>query len=73
MDLDYIVYFVPIDIERFEEGSTAELRAGGRMNAEQILGFLAPSPDQAYTPKEIHEATGIPRGSVGVVFASRRP
>ena len=73
MDLDYIVYFVPIDIERFEEGSTAELRAGGRMNAEQILGFLATSPDQAYTPKEIHEATGIPRGSVGVVFASRRP
>lgn len=60
---------MPIDIERFEEGSTAELRAGGRTNAEKILGFLASSPDQAYTPKEIHEATEIARGSVGVVLS----
>lgn len=60
---------MPIDIDRFEEGSAAELRAGGRTNAEEILSFLASSPDQAYTPKEIHEATDVPRGSVGVVLS----
>lgn len=60
---------MPIDIQRFEEGSDTELRAGGRTNAETILSFLASSPDKAYTPKEIHEATEIPRGSVGVVLS----
>ncbi|MEE6210946.1 helix-turn-helix domain-containing protein [Salarchaeum sp. III] len=60
---------MPIDIELFEEGSTADLRAGGRTNAETILGFLGSSPDRAYTPKEIHEATDVARGSVGVVLS----
>ena len=60
---------MPIDIKQFEEGSTADLRAGGRTNAEEILSFLAASPDKAYTPKEIHESTDIPRGSVGVVLS----
>lgn len=60
---------MPIDIERFEDGSSEELRAGGRTNAEEILSFLASSPDQAYTPKEIHEATDVARGSVGVVLS----
>jgi len=60
---------MPIDIDRFEEGSPTELRASGRTNAEEILSFLASSPDQAYTPKEIYEATDVPRGSVGVVLS----
>ena len=60
---------MPIDIERFEEDPVDELQAGGRTNAEKILGFLASSPDQAYTPKEIHEATGVAQGSVGVVLS----
>lgn len=60
---------MPIDIKRFEEGPVEELRAGGQTNAEEILSFLASSPDQAYTPKEIHEATSIARGSVGVVLS----
>ena len=60
---------MPIDIDRFEEGPTEELRADSRTNGERILGFLASSPEQAYTPKEIHEATEIPRGSVGVVLS----
>jgi predicted transcriptional regulator of viral defense system len=60
---------VPIDIERFEEGSVDTLRAEGRTNAEEILAFLAANPDRAYTPKEIHEATGVARGSVGVVLS----
>ena len=60
---------MPIDIERFEKGPEEELRAGGRTNAEEILSFLASNPDQAYTPKEIHEETGVARGSVGVVLS----
>lgn len=60
---------MPIDIERFEDGPTEELRVNGRTNGEQILSFLASSPDQAYTPKEIHKGTDIPRGSVGVVLS----
>lgn len=34
-------------------------------NAHTILSFLAENPDIGYAPKEIHEATGVPRGSVG--------
>lgn len=60
---------MPIDIERFEEGIESDLQSGGQTNAEKILSFLASSPDQAYTPKEIHEATDVARGSVGVVLS----
>lgn len=60
---------MPIDIEQFEDGPEEALRAGGRTNAEAILGFLSGHDDQAFTPKEIHEATAIPRGSVGVVLS----
>lgn len=60
---------MPIDIERFEEGTLDELRASGQTNAEEILSFLASSPEKAFTPKEIHEATEVPRGSVGVVLS----
>lgn len=60
---------MPIDIERFEEDPLDELRAGGQTNAEIILSFLASSPDKAFTPKEIHQATDVTRGSVGVVLS----
>ncbi|WEL16612.1 MULTISPECIES: helix-turn-helix domain-containing protein [unclassified Halorhabdus] len=60
---------MPINIKRFEESPPGELRAGGPTNAEAILSFLASSPEQAYTPKEIHEATDVKRGSVGVVLS----
>ena len=60
---------MPIDIERFESDPEEELKQQGGTNAEVILSFLASSPDKAYTPKEIHEATEIPRGSVGVVLS----
>lgn len=65
----YIPLSVPIDIEHFEEETDEHLRAHGRTNAEEILSFLATSPDQAYTPKEIHKGTGVARGSVGVVLS----
>jgi predicted transcriptional regulator of viral defense system len=60
---------MPIDIDRFEEGPEEALRAGGPTNAEQILTFLGTNAEQAFTPKEIHEATDIPRGSVGTVLS----
>jgi DNA-binding transcriptional regulator GbsR (MarR family) len=60
---------MPIDIERFESDSEEELQSQGSTNAEVILSLLATSPEQAYTPKEIHEATDVPRGSVGVVLS----
>ena len=60
---------MPIDIDRFEEGTLDELRASGQTNAEEILSFLASSPEKAFTPKEIHEATEVPRGSIGVVLS----
>lgn len=60
---------MPIDIDRFEEDAPDTLRAGGPTNAETILAFLAGHSDQAFTPKEIHQATRIPRGSVGVVLS----
>jgi predicted transcriptional regulator of viral defense system len=60
---------VPIDIERFEEDSVDELRLGGQTNAETILSFLSSTPEKAFTPKEIHKATEVPRGSVGVVLS----
>jgi DNA-binding MarR family transcriptional regulator len=59
---------VPIDIDRFEEGSPPR-RDTERTNAETVLAFLADSPDKAFTPKEIYEATDVPRGSVGVVLS----
>ena len=60
---------MPIDIERFESDPEEELKPQGTTNAEVILSFLASSPDQAYTPKEIHDATDVARGSVGVVLS----
>lgn len=60
---------MPIAIERIEEGSVEELRAGGQTIAEAVLSFLVSSSDQAYTPREIYEATSVARGSVGVVLS----
>lgn len=60
---------MPIDIERFDQAPIESLQAEGRTNAEEILDFLASSPETAFTPKEIHEATGVARGSVGVVLS----
>jgi hypothetical protein len=60
---------MPIDIEHFETEAGDTLRARGPTNAETILTFLASHPDQAFTPKEIHQETSLPRGSVGVVLS----
>lgn len=66
---NYIHRNMPIDINRFEQGDEAKLRATGHTNGERILVFLASNPEHAYTPKEIHRETDVPRGSVGVVLS----
>jgi len=60
---------MPIDIEQFERGDEATLRSNGPTNAATILSFLASHPEQAFTPREIHTATDVARGSVGVVLS----
>lgn len=62
---------MPIDVEKFETAPEAELTAtgDGPTNAERVLSFLSANDDQAFTPKEIHVETDVPRGSVGVVLS----
>ena len=38
-------------------------------NAHAILTFLAENPELGFTPKEIHEETGVSRGSVGTTLS----
>lgn len=58
---------MPVEFEEYRESNDEEfdwtLREGS--NAHQILSFLSEHPEQGFTPKEIHEATGVTRGSVG--------
>jgi len=59
---------MPVEFEKYRESSDSDdfdwtLREGS--NAHAILSFLAEHPEQGFTPKEVHEATGVTRGSVG--------
>lgn len=38
-------------------------------NAYEILSFLAKHPNTGFTPSEIHDATGVKRGSVSPTLA----
>jgi DNA-binding IclR family transcriptional regulator len=61
---------MPIDIDRFETAPEGELTASdGLTNAERVLSFLAANEERAYSPTEIREATGVARGSIGVVLS----
>lgn len=57
-----------VEFEEYQESSDNgefdwTLQEGS--NSHKILAFLAEHPDQGFTPKEIHDATGVTRGSVG--------
>lgn len=59
---------MPVEFKDYQESTDNEefdwtLREGS--NAHKILAFLSEYPEQGFTPKEIHEATGVNRGSVG--------
>ena len=55
---------MPVDFDAYDPGQGRMDLAEGT-NARRILAFLAGHPDVGFTPKEIHEATGVARGSVG--------
>lgn len=57
---------MPVRFDEYEDVDhefDPALREGS--NGHRILSFLADHPTQGFTPKEIHEATDVPMGSVG--------
>lgn len=60
---------MPIEIDRFENEPEEVLDLEKDTQPYEILKFLAENDDKAFTQKEIHEATGIKRGSVGAVLS----
>jgi predicted transcriptional regulator of viral defense system len=60
---------MPIGIDRFENEPEEILDFGKGTQPYEILKFLAENNDQAFTQKEIHQATDIKRGSVGAVLS----
>ena len=57
---------MPVDFREYDPDERLRLTEGS--NAHQILAFLAAHPETGFTPKEIAEATDIPRGSVGTTL-----
>jgi transcription initiation factor IIE alpha subunit len=60
---------MPISIDQFDEGPGDVLDFQEGTQPYRILRFLAEHSDQAFTQTEIHEATGIKRGSVGAALS----
>ena len=59
---------MPVEFERHDpDRGRIDLSEG--TNAHTILSFLAEHPDLGFTPKEIHERTDVPRGSVGTTLS----
>lgn len=57
---------MPVQFDEYEaraDGVDRPVREGS--NAHRILTFLLDHPDTGFTPSEIAERTGVPRGSVG--------
>ena len=60
---------MPINIDRFEDEPEDALDIAAGTQPHETLSFLAAHDEQAFTQTEIHEATEIPRGSVGAVLS----
>jgi DNA-binding transcriptional ArsR family regulator len=56
---------MPVDFEAYTPDEDEGIRPVEGSNALAILRFLAAEPGVGFTPKEVAEATGLPRGSVG--------
>ena len=65
----YTLLHMPISIDQFDDGPDEALEIRDGTNQYEILRFLATNDEQAFTQSEIHEATDVPRGSVGVVLS----
>ena len=55
---------MPVSFDSYDE-EEGRMNLSQGSNAYTILSFLADDSDTGFTPAEIHEATGIPYGSVG--------
>jgi len=60
---------MPISIDRFDDEPSEVLDLQEGTQPYQILQFLAEHSDQAFTQTELHEETGIKRGSVGAALS----
>ena len=60
---------MPIEIDQFESGTEDALEIKEGTQPYTVLAFLAANDEHAFTQSEIHEATDIPQGSVGVVLS----
>jgi predicted transcriptional regulator of viral defense system len=60
---------MPIGIDAFDDEPETALDVAPGTQPYRVLGFLAEHDDQAFTQTEIHEETGIKRGSVGAVLS----
>jgi DNA-binding IclR family transcriptional regulator len=60
---------MPISIDRLDDEPEETLSVTKGTQPYRILRFLAANDDKAFTQTEIHEATGIKRGSVGAVLS----
>lgn len=60
---------MPIEIDEFESGPDEALDLQAGTQPYRVLEFLADHDDQAFTQTEVHDATGIKRGSVGAVLS----
>lgn len=60
---------MPINIDRLDDEPEDALNFEEGSQPTRILQFLAENDAQAFTQGEIHEATGINRGSVGGVLS----
>lgn len=69
MTLYYKLIHVPIRIDDFEDQPDAALDLQEGTQPYRILAFLADHEEQAFTQSDLHEATGITRGSVGAVLS----
>jgi DNA-binding IclR family transcriptional regulator len=59
---------MPVEYDKYDpDGGRMDLSEG--TNAYKILSFLAEHPETGFTPKEIHEKTGVKRGSVGTTLS----
>ena len=60
---------MPISIDRFDDEPADVLDLQEGTHPHTIIQFLAENSEQAFTRTEIHEATGIKRGSVGAALS----
>lgn len=64
-----MLFHVPIGIDDFEAQPDAALDIREGTQPHRVLSFLAANDGRAFTQSEVHEATGINRGSVGAVLS----